>query len=237
MAQVQPDEELGGGEQLTLVPVPKDSDGGTIEKREGSVASYRSAGQIKPLVTETRCHTCMHNDRFDIEIAIIQATPYRLISQRYGISPDSLRSHMAKHIPLEQTIMRASLDARAVDRGIIIDEVTTNYLTYIGFAETIMNRVYQRMAQGEIDPDMDDGLKAIAILQKDQDQISAKVDVLMWQKAWSALSSALQKHLPKVTLDAIYADLNPELQAIKLQLTQESQVLETTASVTGDGEG
>jgi hypothetical protein len=47
------------------------------------------------------CTTCRHGDRQGIESAIASGERFRGIARRYGLTPDAVERHAARHLPVD----------------------------------------------------------------------------------------------------------------------------------------
>lgn len=67
------------------------------------------------------CTICAHNDRSEIDAALLNGEPYRRIAQRYAASPDAVNRHKREH--LSSQMAQAARANGAADVRTAIDVV------------------------------------------------------------------------------------------------------------------
>jgi hypothetical protein len=68
-----------------------------------------------------KCSICFSKQRTDIETALLDGTPFRLIAQRFGTSAAALCRHQADHLPA--TLVQAKQAAEVARAGGLLDHV------------------------------------------------------------------------------------------------------------------
>lgn len=145
-------------------------------QRQGgaSVAAYTIGGRTYPMVTVSQCLTCQSPVRWDIEKMILSGAPYiRIHEWAVGAAPDnkitlpSIQGHFERgHLPYEAEVVRRVLDRRAKERGEDLEQAVAPVVDGVTFAELVIQKSVQRMANGEISPTVTDGLNAARILEQ-----------------------------------------------------------------------
>lgn len=137
-----------------------------------SLAAYQFNGQIYPLKSVGRCLTCQSPFRVEIEKMIARGVPYARIAQdldlrqgRNRVSTASMANHFKNgHMPVQQETVRRVLERKARERGESISEAIDARVDGETFAEMILQRTVERVGDGEIAPDIKDGLAAAKLL-------------------------------------------------------------------------
>jgi hypothetical protein len=75
------------------VEAPPPSSGSSSATRNGFETHKRRAPVSRP------CSVCSHERRHEIDQALIRRTPYRNITQRFGVSKYALSRHLKEHVP------------------------------------------------------------------------------------------------------------------------------------------
>ena len=130
-----------------------------------SLATATVGGRVYPVRTVAHCHTCVSASRREIERLVVQGLPYKAILQRLpddsGLSEDSIRRHVkAQHLPIHDEAVKRLREQDAVERGEIVAEAAQAEVNHLSFARGILGQVQRRLANGEIEPDLRDGLAA-----------------------------------------------------------------------------
>jgi len=136
-----------------------------------SVATIRVAGHDFPAVTERTCRTCTSPYRWEIEEQLLLGRTYaRIVADLPDdahVSPRNLADHWKNgHLPLNEPTVQAVLDERAEKRGEAVRPALEAVVEHVDFARRLLSRVRERVADGEIDPDIRDGLKAAEFIAK-----------------------------------------------------------------------
>ena len=137
-----------------------------------SIAAYRFNGKTYPFKTVSRCLTCQSPHRLEIEQMIARGVPYSRIVKdldlregRNRVTTTSMSSHFNNgHMPVQSEVVRRVIERRARERGADMDPALSALVEGQGFAELVLHRVVERLADGEIDPGIGDGLSAAKLL-------------------------------------------------------------------------
>jgi len=156
-----------------------------------SLATATVNGRVYPIKTVPHCHTCTSPHRREVERLVVQGLPYKAILTRLpadsGLSEDSIRRHVkAKHLPVHDETVERLREQDAVERGEIVAEGAQAEVNHITFARGILRQVERRLADGELQPDLRDGLAAARHLAMfdlevglDTDAISQAIRLVM----------------------------------------------------------
>lgn len=142
-----------------------------------TVAAYSLGGRTYPMTTVPQCLTCQSPVRLDIERQMLTGVPFTRIAawvenqaQANGfsaISMKSLRRHFDRgHLPFEAEVVRQVLDRSARQRGEDLDAAVAPVVSGVDFAEVVLQKTVLRLASGEIEPTVTDGLAAAKIVEQ-----------------------------------------------------------------------
>lgn len=142
-----------------------------------SVRMYRIGGRLYPMKSEPTCHTCQSPYRFQIERHLADGRAYarivRDLPDDAGVSAESISRHKRNgHLPLNEEEYRQIVERVAAEQGIDIIEHEGTLLDRRAFAKVGLQKVYERMMRGEIEPDIKDGIafaKLIEDMESGQD--------------------------------------------------------------------
>jgi hypothetical protein len=134
-----------------------------------SVITYRTGGRDYPLKTVRNCKVCKSPYRFDIEEHIIGGRTYKRIidslPEDHEVSADSVKRHYLNgHMPLEQSVHRQMVERRASQIGKSIDDAADSLIDGITLLESVVQRTFDRLASGEVKPELRDGVQAASLL-------------------------------------------------------------------------
>lgn len=135
----------------------------------GSVITYRVGGREYPLKTVRNCRVCMSPYRFDIEDSLIQGRTYRKIIESlpegHDLSTRNVEDHYRReHLPLEQSVTRQIVESRAQQVGKSIEQAAESLVDGISLAQVVVQKTFEAIANGEIAPDVKDGMAAAKFL-------------------------------------------------------------------------
>lgn len=171
-----------------------------------SVMMVRVGGQDYPYRRVAACNVCNSPYRMSIERALLQGWSYKRIESHlddveHGPHPQpdwwSIRSHVtAEHMPLPSIARRKIIEKRAEEIGRNIEDDAELLLDTVSVNQTIIQRGFERLANGEIDPSMNDLMNALKLqLQIDQ-QMGDKTDSQAWRDAMMEMLSTARRIMP-----------------------------------------
>lgn len=162
-----------------------------------SVLSYRLAGRLYPVRSSPRCSVCQSRYRLRIEQAILSGHSYRSIER--SLPEDAAMDHSAiwrhfdnGHLPLDEHVNRVAVEARAEEIGWSVKDHNEALADHITLAKVGVQKVFQRMANGEIEPDVKDGVAFANLLLKLEQQEGSDVDHQALIEAFSAYMQAAE---------------------------------------------
>jgi len=136
-----------------------------------SVATVKVAGHSYPAVTERNCLTCTSPFRWEIEEQILLGRTYaRIVAELpkdASLSARNLADHFRNgHIPLQEATVQALVDDHAEKRGEALQPTVEAAVEHVDFARRLLSRVSERVLDGEIEPNIRDGLRAAEFIAK-----------------------------------------------------------------------
>lgn len=119
--------------------------------------------------TNRQCKVCMSEHRFDIEEDLIAGRVYKKIHDALpedaDISIRNIKDHYNNsHMPLEQSAVRQIVEARAERMGKRIEDSVDSLVDGMALAEVVVHKTFEKVAAGEIQPELKDGLAAAKFL-------------------------------------------------------------------------
>lgn len=209
------------------------------------MVQVRIGNRIFDAVHEPSCHTCTHPARMFIEERIIQNWSYRRIAQTFSgvdfeIEPGrmeqmphvgyhSIRNHFLRgHMPLQAATLRQLAERRAAQIGSTYEQAAGQFVDQVVLAEAVVTRAYERMASGEIEPEVRDGLQAAKFLQEVNDRTQAGLDAEAWSQAMQIYFETARQFMP----DEMWAQFtqsltaNPILRALARRMEQSDDIID-----------
>jgi hypothetical protein len=137
------------------------------------LATIRLGGREYPLVSERACKTCSSPHRDIIERDSVSgrnwATIIRSSPDDAGLSERNLSDHWRNgHLPVEAVAVSELAERQAEQRGAVVKEAAKKIVDYLDFAQTVVGRVNERVATGDIEPSVADALRAADLLARYQ---------------------------------------------------------------------
>lgn len=141
------------------------------QSANSSVAKVRVGGHEYPAVTERTCYTCASPFRAQIEEQAVAGRTWARIVESLpsdaGLTPRNLADHWKNgHLPVVEATVQALVERQAEDRGGVVESAVAGVLEHLDFARVIVGRVRQRVASGELEPDIGDALRAADLLAR-----------------------------------------------------------------------
>lgn len=136
-----------------------------------SVATYRLGGRLYPLRSEPRCHTCQSPYRMRVEKGLLRGYSYRAIAESLPsdahLNASHIRRHVrSKHMPLDENVRRVAIEERARELGHDVESHDQMLADHVTLARVGVQRVFERMQDGELEPDISDGIAFANLLAK-----------------------------------------------------------------------
>jgi hypothetical protein len=136
-----------------------------------SVAMVRVAGHSYPAVMERSCRTCSSRYREEIERQLIEGrTGSKIVAtlpEDADLTARNVADHFRNgHLPVHEATVQALVDQQADHRGDAIQPAVDEAVDHVAFARGLLSRVRERVAKGELEPDIRDGLRAAEFVAK-----------------------------------------------------------------------
>lgn len=155
------------------------------------MVSYRVGGREYPLKTVPRCHVCMSPHRFEIEEQIVAGRTYRKIHEAIADLDENAPSirnitdhYNNGHMPLEMSSTRQIVEARARAVGKRVEEGTEDLADGISLLQVVVQKTFEAIAAGKIEPGVRDGLRATKLLGDLGEYDGAGVDQQAFMEAF-----------------------------------------------------
>ena len=134
-----------------------------------ALATCTVAGRTYPVTMATRCRTCRSHHRHTVEALLVEGQPYTAIVQSLpedcGLTPANIGEHFRRgHVATEHEVVRQLLDRRSRGRGDEVSLQAERVLSALGFAQAVVQKVYERLASGEVEPSFREALACSRLL-------------------------------------------------------------------------
>lgn len=202
--------------------------------RASSVVTYRIGGREYPLKSVANCKVCKSPHRFTVEQQILRGNTYRSISEGLPTDADlsvgNIGKHFQnKHMPLQVEPIRRLVENRARQVGKSIEDSEDNLVDGVVLAEAVVQRVFEAIVEGEIEPSVRDGLRATKMLADLGVYDQGGLDQEAFESAFEAYHEEVGRVLSVEQFDRLSRALasNPILAALarRYEQTVEGEVL------------
>lgn len=185
----------------------------TVVSTGRSVITYKIGGREYPLVTNRQCKVCMSPYRFDIEEHIVLGRVYKKIieglPEGHGLTTANVKNHYYNgHLPMAVSATREIVERRAEQVGKRIEDATESLIDGLTLAETVVQKTFERIASGEIEPDLLDGMRAAKLLAQMGTYDQGGVDQHAIVEAFIIYHEAAQEHMTPEEFEAFGDALN-----------------------------
>lgn len=180
---------------------------------------------------DPRCKVCQSGYADYIERNILKSYGYTLVwnslpdEVKERVSVRNITSHIKNHLHMDQIAVQATHIQRAEEIGIDIAASTQVLVDQITFAKVGLQKVYEKMVEGDLEPDIKDGIAFANFLAKTEETAGGDVDrdvlaqgFMAYMDAVRQICSPEQAALIRDTLAA-----NPVLNAL---MGRETKVIE-----------
>jgi hypothetical protein len=135
------------------------------------LATVRVGGREYPQVSERTCKTCSSQYRDLIEQATVGGRTWKKIIRSLpaeaGLSERNLADHFRHgHLPVAAEATQLLAERQAEERGAVVETGAARIVDFLEFAQAVMGRVNHRVAAGEVEPGISDGLRAADLLAR-----------------------------------------------------------------------
>lgn len=158
------------------------------------------------------CLTCNHPARMAIEEMLIHGESYQAIIRRFSeveysvsgrkqilpkIDYQVLRAHYKNgHMPLDAAVVRGLIEQRAAEIGSNYEEIGERFADKVLFARMVVAKGQQRLATGELQPDVKETLAAAKFLQDIEDATKGAEGTEVWAQAMEVYFTVAQQVMP-----------------------------------------
>lgn len=197
-----------------------------------SIITYRMGGRSYPLRAAATCHVCQSIYRFEIETQIASGRTFaniiRHLPEDHDLEPGALKRHYdAGHMPMEIEAARRIVEERAIELGRHIEDGANDLVDQTILARTVMQRTFEGIVSGELEPTINDGIQAARLLEQ-MGINTEEVDQQAWVEAFMIYHETAQQYMDNAQFAAFGESLaaNPILQALINQ--KETPAIEAT---------
>lgn len=182
---------------------------------------YRLGGREYPLRSAQGCKTCDSPHRLDVERQIAAGHSYASIARGLpddaGLTPANVRAHFAAgHLPLQVEALRRIAEERAESIGRDIEGGVAGLVDQVVLARTVVQRAFERIAAGGVEPEVSDGIAAARLLhQMGVDDQQGDRD--LWTEAFMVYHDVARRLMPPEMFARFGEELrvNPILLSLK----------------------
>lgn len=179
-----------------------------------SLVRVQVGGRAYDAVREPNCRTCTHPARHEIENMIVQGFSYRAVAGQYSevewadadgsttmlprVTFTNIYEHFQRgHMPASAEAMRRIIERRAEQIGAAqyenqIEQIVDHHI----LAQQVVLKTQERLASGEIVPEVRDGLAAAKFLQDVETASTGSLDAEAWSEAMQRYFEVAQKIMP-----------------------------------------
>lgn len=171
------------------------TESGPTRNQPTSVNMYELGGRVYPARSQPQCNTCQSEYRLEIEQKLLRGYGYTAIARSLpddaGISMSSIRNHVHNgHLPLDESVKRAAVEARAQELGRDIENYEQSLVDHITFAKVGIQKAFQKMADGEEEVTIQDGIAFANLLAKVEQTASESLDTDLVYEVFAAYMRA-----------------------------------------------
>ena len=165
-----------------------------------SMAVYRVGGHTYPMKVSKTCAVCTSAWRAAIENYVIGGYSYEKIAKEIpeaGVTSASVKRHIdSNHLPLAEHAKRRLIERRATELNWDVESGADRLDDHITFLRAGVQKVFSRMAAGEIEPDIKNGIsmaKALAALEIGEEV--SELRSAQYVEAIRVVLGAVRKHM------------------------------------------
>ena len=146
-------------------------EGEVTAPRNASLASVRLGGRDYPQVAVQTCRVCSHPARARCESLLVEgrspATIATIIKDGPPLTSRNLTEHLRNgHLPVQHEAVTRLRDQHAEERGQALEDGVARLVTSLSFATRVMDAVDTRLARGQVEVTVADGIKAAALVER-----------------------------------------------------------------------
>jgi hypothetical protein len=172
-----------------------------------SMVNTRIGGVDYPMRSLPNCKTCQDPNRLQIENDLIRGLSYNSISRSLDGLPmgglahptgEQISDHVKKgHIPLGVSTQRRLIERRAKEIGRSIDDAEDTLIDMVTVNQMIVQKGFERLAEGVLDPDISDIIAASRFLQQVEQNAGGGIDENTWRDALMAYMETTRVFIPQ----------------------------------------
>lgn len=214
---------------MTEQTPPPPAEPGEVTGRDGMML-VRVGNRSYPAKYVSQCKTCRSKYRTQIEHGLINGMTYQMVldelvepfDDHSPLGPPGYQSvlgHVNRgHMPVPFSTQRRILEQRAKEMGKSVKEGSKALLDAVAVSRTIVQRGFEMMSNGEIQPSMNDLMKALQ-LQASIEGDGDGLDEEAWREALIAYMEIVQRNVAAEVFQRIGKEMaeSPVLQKIALR--------------------
>lgn len=179
----------------SIVPSP----GSTVRVVRNSAVMYQLGGRSYAMKTVPTCKVCNHPDRVSIERMAIRGlgptAVHRALSEQAqdALTVRNIMDHNHAHLPVDHLVRQAMMEAHAREIGLDPETTTETLVDSYMFARVGLQKVFERMADGEIKPGISDGVAFAQLLMRMDEMAGESVDQDMMARGFMVYMAAMRQ--------------------------------------------
>lgn len=208
-----------------------------------SSISFKVGDRLYSALSVAGCDVCKSPYREQIEIALLNGRSYRGIVEDLPThnpagellkhpSKDSIAGHYKSgHSGISAAVQRAVIERRHEDMGLDLESEVGQAADKVLLAQLIVQRGFERLQAGEIEPELADILRAAALLHQFEQASGGNIDEQVWRDVMLVHLTLAQQFIP-LHLREEYGraiEQHPILKALRSQVNEDELSLEPLA--------
>lgn len=193
-------------------PLDPQMDRGMDPGPKRSVAQMFIGGRATPLTGSPRCRTCQSPYRAEIERALLgsisKSSVLASLPEGHGLNENMIGNHYRHHLPARETVHLALVNDRAREIGINLETHAGSLVDYRSFLKVGLQRTFERLADGEIMPDVKDGIAFAKAIAEIDIAMGGDIDQTAMAQGMLALIASFQGAIAEFAPEYAYAISN-----------------------------
>jgi len=211
-----------------------------LEHFRSSMVNIKVGDRTIPAYRSNKCKVCMHPARPLIEERLLMNDTYPSVAEWVSnhdveeidgtlvewppLNVTQLFKHYNNgHCPIDTQVLHELSKQRMDELGLDYEDSVGRVVDHVVAAKLILAKGQERLARGEIAPDVKDTLSAAKLLHDIEGGIDAGEQsemIAAWQQAMEVFFVTVQRHVTSTAWQAIGADLsmNPVLREITARI-------------------
>lgn len=183
-----------------------------------SMVATRIGGVDYPMRSVGSCKTCQEPNRLQIENDLVKGYSYASVARALEGMPEGdlghpnahqISEHVKRgHVPLGVSSQRRLIERRAEEIGRSVEEAEDSLVDFVTVNQMIVNRGFERMQMGEIEPEMSDVITASRFLHQIEQSAGGGLDENAWRDALMAYMDTTRMFIPAERWDEYGAAMN-----------------------------